>query len=125
MTNPLLNALSYAVVPPPAPWEIALARVTVAEHAPDAVDRRELLDMLGMGPDDAPRIRLAHLGWRPDRDLRREIDAPAATAPPSSAVLRARALAAERRRDAVTEYFRGRGLSGSALRAAVARLEPR
>ncbi|WP_160051451.1 hypothetical protein [Nocardiopsis sp. FR26] len=119
----LTSGLSYATVLPPPPWELALARATVADRADGADDARMLLDALGLDREAGPRIRLADLGWRPDLDLRRRSDAPAATAPPSEAVLRARALAAQRRHEALVDYFRARGLSGSALRSAVARLE--
>lgn len=119
----LTGALSYAPVPPPESWEIHLARATVALYSPDdAEDRRALLEALGLAEDAAPRIRLADLDYRPDRDLKRAPDAPTVSAPPSDAVLRSRAVAAARRREALADHYRAQGLHGTALRSKLARL---
>ena len=119
----LTGALSYAPVPPPEPWEIHLARATVALAAPDDVaDRRFLLEALGLAEDAAPRVHLSALTHRPDREIKRAAGAPTATAPPSAAVLRSRAAAAARRREALVEHFRAQGLHGMALRSKLARM---
>lgn len=124
MSTHNLGALSYAPVDPPRPWEVTLARATVALAVPDsATDRRELLEMFGLAEDAGPRVRLASLDWRPDLDLRRRSDAPPATAPASEAVLRSRAAARRRRHDAAADHLRAQGLRGPRLRAALARLE--
>ena len=115
--------IDYRPLAPTPVWELALGRATVALHAEGTVaDLRELLDMLGLGSDAGPRVRLADLEHRPDRNLRREPGAPPAMAPPSAAVLAARAAAKRRRHEAAADHFRAQGLRGSALRAALARL---
>ncbi|GAA1470114.1 hypothetical protein NE857_31435 [Nocardiopsis exhalans] len=123
MSNDLTGALSYAPVPPPEGWEIHLARATTALYAPDdRADRRSLLEALGLDEEAGPRVRLATLTHRPDRELKRAPGAPTATAPPSEAVLRSRAAAAARRREALADYYRAQGLHGTALRSKLARM---
>lgn len=123
MSNDLTGALSYAPVPPPEPWEIHLARATVALAEPDDPDRRrQVLEFLGLAEDAAPRVRLADLEHRPDLEIKRDPDAPTVSAPPSDAVLRARAAAAARRREALADHFRAQGLHGTALRSKLARM---
>lgn len=119
----LTGALSYAPVPPPEDWEIHLARATTALYSPhDAADRRALLEALGLDEEAAPRVRLADVDRRPDQELKRATGAPLVSAPPSEGVLRSRAAAAARRREALADHFRAQGLHGTALRSKLARM---
>lgn len=108
--------------------EVALARATIADRALALAESRaevhalaaDVLDALGLTLAEAgPRLRLADLEWRPDRHLKRAADAPAAAAPPSPEVARAREAARQRRREAAAEHFRAQGLSGAALKNAL------
>lgn len=115
--------LSYATIHRPDEVELALARATVADRAHDATECLDLLGALGLGPDAGRRIRLRDLPWRPDHNIKRAEDAPAATAPDSPAVIKARAAAKRRRREAAKDHLRAQGLSGRELKSAMARLE--
>lgn len=108
----------------PSPAELALCRVTVADRARDADDAALLLDLLGLGLDAGPRVRLAALTpeERVDLHVRRDPAAPLATAPVDAAVLRARKAARARRYEAAKTHLRAQGLSGRQLSAALSRM---
>ena len=123
-TNDVTDRLSSAAIQAPDEIELALARATAALAAPeDPVARRELLELLGLTEEAGRRIHLRDLAWRPDHTIKRAPGAPAATAPDSPAVIKARAEAKKRRREAAKDHLRAQGLSGRELKSALARME--
>ncbi|MFE3461333.1 hypothetical protein ACFXKD_27630 [Nocardiopsis aegyptia] len=124
MDDDVTRKISNESIGPFTVTELTLGRVTMADRANDATDCRDLLDALGLDESAGPRTRLTELDWRPDLHLTRSADAPTATAPVSDAVLRSRAAAKKRRREAAAVHLRAQGLTGHALRAALARMEP-